>query len=347
MALIFADGFERYTNSTEFIKVWTSDYSAFETGRIQGKCLRIQGNSNDYNDYVQYAYISPPGLGNATTGYLGIGVKFGFQSIHETSWLFLYQRFLILRLRDGMTPNGIHLDLCTRNGNLALYRGSTLIATGSPVVIGTWYYFEIYWNIHASTGRCIVKRNGTTEIDFTGNTYAGTGNAYVNHVLLTSGETGNSSQSFDDMYISDSEFLGDFRAVRLTPESAGDSTAWTPNTGANYAAVDELTTDGDTTYVSTSTNNAVDLYNLNSPTHGGTSILGVHTRYTVRHQGTNTNFAPVHKTSGGTEQVGTTIPVTSGSYAIKNVLQTTNPQTAVAWTQGDIDGLQIGMKKLT
>ena len=85
---------------------------------------------------------------------------------------------------------------------------------------------------------------------------------------------------------------------------------------------------------------------MTSPTHGGTTILGVDVRYDYRREVSDTNFAPVFKTSGGTVQVGTTIPVTSATYVVSNVLRTTNPETAVAWTQGDIDGLQIGVKKL-
>ncbi|HUV56647.1 MAG TPA: hypothetical protein VMV84_05375, partial [Dehalococcoidales bacterium] len=37
--------------------------------------------------------------------------------------------------------------------------------------------------------------------------------------------------------------------VTIRPGSAGDETNLTPNTGANWAAVDEATSDDDTTYV--------------------------------------------------------------------------------------------------
>ena len=335
MALIWADGFERYSNTTEMGKVWAGAGDAFTTGRIQGSCVALHGGTDDYGNYSTMARVVPSGLGNATTGYVGFGVK--MDNVSESGYSFF-------QLRDGYTGSGIHLSFRAEGGYLKVYRNTTLIATGSAMATGTWYYFEIYWNIHASTGTCTVKRDGATEISFSGNTYAGTGGTYV--TTLTIGSGNYNSKYFDDMYISDSAFLGNFRTVRLTPNAAGDSTQWTPNTGTNVAAIDDAATDGDSTYVSTSTDNNIDLYNFTSPTHGGTTIVGVDVRYDYRREVSDTNFAPVFKTSGGTVQVGTTIPVTSGSYVVSNVLKTTNPETGVAWTQGEIDGLQIGMKKL-
>lgn len=338
MALLFADGFERYTNGTQMATIWSMDNASgetFTTGRIQGSCLSLNTKPGGYGTSASNAWISPSTLGNATSGYVGFGLK--VSSNNEPAAPFV--------LRDGYSANGSHLSIRIEGGVLKLCRNVTVIATGASFLANTWYYIEIYWNIHASTGSCIVRRNGAIEINYTGNTYAGTGNAYVNTIHLQSAD--GLSRQFDDLYIDNAAFLGNFRAVRLVPESAGDITQWTPNTGANYASVDETTTDSDTTYVSTSTDDNIDLYNMNSPTHGGSTILGVNSRYIVRREVSNTNFAPVYKTSGGTVQVGATIPITSGTYVVKDVLQTINPETGVAWTQGDIDGLQIGIKKLT
>jgi hypothetical protein len=335
MALIWADGFERYANTTEMAKVWTNSADGFSTGRIQGTCAVMAGGSDDYGNYNTVARITPSGLGNATTGYVGFGVK--MDNVSESGYSFF-------QLRDGYTVNGNHLNFRVEGGFIRLYRNATLIATGGSFSAGVWYYIEIYWNIHASTGTCTIKRDGAIDINFTGNTYAGTGGTYVNLIAIGSGNY--NTKVFDDFYISNSEFLGNFRTVRLSPNAAGDTTQWTPNTGTNVAAIDDTATDSDTTYVITSTTDNIDLYNLTSPTHGGTTIHGVDVRYDYRKEVSDTNFAPLFKTAGGTVQVGTTIPVTSASYVVSNVLQTTNPETGLAWTQSEIDGLQIGMKKL-
>jgi hypothetical protein len=329
MALIWADGFERYANTGEMGKVWSPAADDFGTGRIQGTCALMNG---DGYGVQTTARVTPPGLGNAVSGYVGFGVK--MDVVAESGANFF-------ELKDNSNS---HLVLRVESGFLNLYRNSFPVAIGGPFAENVWYYFEIYWNIHASTGTCTVKRDGATEISFSGNTYGGSGGAYVNKLAILSGP--DSTKHFDDFYISDSEFLGNFRTVRLSPNAAGDTTQWTPNTGTNVAAVDDAATDGDATYVTTSTADSIDLYNVSSPTHGGTTILGVDVRYDHRKEIANTNIAPVFKTSGGTVQVGTTIPLTSSSYVVSNVLQTTNPETGLAWTQGEIDGLQIGMKKL-
>jgi hypothetical protein len=336
MALIWADGFERYSSNTEINKVWTvGPYEGTTTGRIQGSCLYLGGGSDDSGTYQTSAYTAPTNLGNATSGYIGFGVKMA--DVSESGINFF-------QLRDGLTVNGVHLCLRVEAGLLKLYRNTTLIATGGSFSANVWYYIEMYWNIHASTGTVTLKRDGATEINFSGNTYAGTGGTYINRIVILSGTY--NTKYFDDFYISNSEFLGNFRTVRLTPNAAGDTTQWTANTGLNYAAVDDAATDSDTTYVVTTTTDNIDLYNLTSPTHGGATILGVDVRYDNRKEVSDTNFAPVFKTAGGTVQVGSTIPVTSASYVVSNVLQLVNPETGVAWTSGEIDGLQIGMKKL-
>ena len=336
MALIWADGFERYSNATEMAKVWANGADSFSTGRIQGTCAVMTGGNDDYGYYQTVARVAPTAaLGNATSGYIGFGVK--MDDVSETGINFF-------QLRDLYVSNGQHLNLRVEAGFLKLYRNATLIATGGSFAANVWYYIEIYWNIHASTGTCTIKRDGATDISFTGNTYAGTGGTYVNTIAIWSGNA--NTKRYDDMYISNSEFLGNFRTVRLTPNAAGDTTQWTANAGLNYAAVDDAATDSDTTYVSASTTDNIDLYNFTSPVHSGTTILGVDVRYDYRREVSDTNFAPLFKTASGIVQVGSGIAVTSASYVVSNVLQLTNPQTAVAWTQGDIDGLQIGVKKL-
>ena len=51
MALIWADGFERYANTTEMAKVWTNSADGFSTGRIQGTCAVMAGGTDDYGNY--------------------------------------------------------------------------------------------------------------------------------------------------------------------------------------------------------------------------------------------------------------------------------------------------------
>ena len=48
----------------------------------------------------------------------------------------------------------------------------------------------------------------------------------------------------------------------LRPNAAGDETNWSPDSGSNYARVNESSQDGDTSYVERTSTIANDLYNI-------------------------------------------------------------------------------------
>ena len=77
--------------------------------------------------------------------------------------------------------------------------------------------------------------------------------------------------SFDDIGVNDisgsvnNSWLGDGTIVALHPSGAGDATQWVDKSGnqtSNYASVDDIAPDGDTTYVSAATPDLIDWYHL-------------------------------------------------------------------------------------
>lgn len=137
----------------------------------------------------------------------------------------------------------------------------------------------------------------------------------------------------------------------LRPDGAGDDTNWTPNTGANYAAVDEAVSDNDTTYVeNTSTSALDDLYNIATDAAlTGASISNVtiyaYAKYASSGVG-SISAVPNLKLgvkASGTEYWDTGDDVTS-SYALYTHSLDTNPADSAAWEKADIDALQIGIR---
>ena len=137
----------------------------------------------------------------------------------------------------------------------------------------------------------------------------------------------------------------------LRPESAGDDTGWTPNTGANYAAVDEETSDGDTTYVSRDGTTVDDLYNI--PTSAlleGATIstlqVGVTCKYVESGTGviSDSPYVYVGVKTGGTEYWHAEGVLTTSSYASTSKAWTVNPADSAAWEKADVDALQIGIR---
>lgn len=134
----------------------------------------------------------------------------------------------------------------------------------------------------------------------------------------------------------------------LRPNAAGDETLIAeqfPNTGAHWDKVDEATSDGDSTYVATSsTNYEEDLYNL--PAHAapsGATINYVRVYMVARAADTPQQpSAYLHIKTNGVEYNGTEQLLTN-SYATYSYQWNTNPQTGQVWTWTEIDNLQAGI----
>lgn len=83
----------------------------------------------------------------------------------------------------------------------------------------------------------------------------------------------------DDTFIEDVDTEGDqipknYTFVMALPDGAGSSTQWTPDSGSNYARVNESTApDNDTSYVQTATAAQLDLYTFANLTENGPTAL--------------------------------------------------------------------------
>ena len=132
------------------------------------------------------------------------------------------------------------------------------------------------------------------------------------------------------------------------PGSAGDETGVTsqfPDSTAHWDKVDDVTSDGDATYIVTNANTwQEDLFNV--PDHdsqftGGTiNSVTVYVVARVTANSSQDNLY-VHIKTNGTEYNGATenVTLTYGTYSNQ---WTVNPQTGANWTWSEIDALQIG-----
>jgi len=133
----------------------------------------------------------------------------------------------------------------------------------------------------------------------------------------------------------------------LRPNAAGDETTIStqePLSGEHWDKVDEATSDGDTTYVSTENFDwQEDLYNIADHFVGSGTINYVKVYMVCRAEKNPTQAsAYVHIKTNGVEYNGSEDTVTT-SYASYSYQWNTNPQTLAAWTWDEIDALQIGV----
>jgi len=303
-------------------------------------------------------------------GYLGlIDGRFGGKSMHAAAGpVFtldkMYDQIIVgFALRDGRSPitreifrfrnvGSTQLEVYRDiNGAVYFARNGTLVGSKSSNSVlknSVWQYLEARAQISDSTTVNLeIRVDGVTVLTLpTGLDAKNLSTTGVDSISFDDGASVNGLY-IDDLYILSPSgrtqtFLGDCRVMTLFPSGAGSSTSWTPSAGSNWQCVDENSPDGDTTYVSSSTLNHIDLYNIDNVSTSG-SIIALQTT------------AVTKKDDAGTYQIQHTVRVSgvnytasgdavSSSYSYSMKIFEDNPYTSGAWSYGDVNNMELGIK---
>lgn len=234
---------------------------------------------------------------------------------------------------------------------IEVYRNTTLLGTSSsPLTLDRWYFLEIKFTINNSTGAVQIKVDETSVLNLTSQDTQNTGTATVDSFTFFAapGNYSGREMGIDNMYFLDTtggslnDFLGEVRIIALAPNAAGNAASWTPLSGANYAAVDDMPHDADSTYVESSTSGHYDTYNCAPFTASGT----IHA-FSVISLAKKTDVGAVSIKNvlrrSGTNYDGSSITLGS-TYVYYTETHTVDPSTTTAWTASGIDAAEIGIK---
>lgn len=251
MARIFMTGFE--AGSVQILDTPGSLSVSTAQARTGSYSLRVS------------AYSTPGSAllpGNPSEIYGRIGVY------HESAGTGTDQNLAFVQFRDSAGSQQISVCRHHVTGFMQIYRGNTLIATGTIFCpLSTWHCFEIHLKIDNVSGEITTKIDGVEDITFSGDTQA-TANANVGQLLFDGNYRQSPTLYLDDIAINDTtgtvnnSWIGRGGIYGLVPSGAGTHTDFTPSAGANYAAVDEVPPDDDTTYVESDTVGHKDTYAL-------------------------------------------------------------------------------------
>ena len=255
----------------------------------------------------------------------------------------------ICQIYDSSAALGLNLRL-TASGELAVYRNTTLLGTssGAGITTNVWYYIEWGGLINNSTGTYDVLVNEVNVLSGTGADTLQTG-ATWGQVRFTGSAIFPHNFAFDDIYILDetgstnNTFLGSVKVQGIFPDAAGDSTDWTPDSGSNYARVNENPADEDTSYVESGTSTDRDLYNFDATSNLGT-VYGLQTNIRCRLTDANAFSLNTVVKSGTTTDVGSSQAIPSTSYRVLHNIYELDPDTSLAWVASDIDSAQFGFE---
>lgn len=324
MTLVLIDGCEDLSS-------WqtASGVSVVAAGRYQN-CIRF----GQFVTGLRHRLLLPY---ESDTITIGFAVKF-------TGPMSAFQ-FVTLQSDNGGTE---HMKVQpSAAGGLDLLRGFTTVATGTAgtVVTGVWYYLEFQSKLADAGGTAILKLDGATIHNFSGDTKnAGTKTVYDQIAIQASSTT----FDIDDLYIKvgTDTFMGGITVETLYPNGNGDTNAWIGSDGNsvdNYLLVDETGTPNTADYTSTATVGAQDLYQLGNLVHTDGSIVGVcHSAHALRTDALTAINVKLLNRRGATN-AGTALPLGTTYRSYEHGL-TVDPETGVAFTIADVNALQSGVE---
>ncbi|GEM_PF-953812 len=250
------------------------------------------------------------------------------------------------------------------NNAIAVYRGDpnagaaggvsgTQIASSAAATLdGNWHFIELFATINATTGQLIVKVDGNTVINFTGNTRNGGTSTNIDAIRFRTGVnniTPSCVISVDDFYVCDATgtvnngFLGDIRVQSMMPNAAGSSTQLaTTGSATNYLNANEVPFN-DATYNSSSVVGQRDTYGLSDLVAATTTVLGVQSVAHMQKSDAGVANAKVALKSGASVYYDTTQSLSTTAMAYTQVREN-DPATSAAWTVANTNALEAGME---
>jgi len=287
-----------------------------------------------------YSIANATGTRNITA----VAEGYDRRGIYMTSIAVAHQ--LIRWTKAGTILGSVRMNSTT--AKLEIYTGTgTLVATSANSLLATTHYLlETHIKISDAVGAIDVRIDGVDFVSFAGDTQPGGDTTFDALIGYTTGTLYLDDLAFNDTTGGvDNSWCGDGKVVMLPPSAAGDTTQWTPSAGSNWQNVDEVPPTADTDYNSANVSGYVDLYNTTTFTIPANHVIKrVYAEARTREEtaagdvlqfGVKTNS--VAYWSASQQQLTSYGRYVGDEYR-------TNPNTSVAWTQGELDALQVGVK---
>ena len=363
MSILFTDSADGYASIADLVARWTfsisgtTEYSnpqpSSNQGRFAAGAIRFVEGSYWSANTCALAQALPPGEGDTT--YLSMAFHLPATGNNSDTLITFANGYYNPCRTDtsGSTfsstdyPTYLSLVLNTA-GTLSVRRANTIVATSAaPLPVGGWMWIEVAVKVdtQANGGKVHIKVNGEDFLIFNGNTYTA-GPKSVNLIGLWT--VRGVLTRYDDIIIHTSRgeapttFLGDVRLDTLRPNADGDSSGSTPSSGPRWDAVNDISLDGDATYVEASTVGATDLYQFSNFPIPPQSVIAVAVTTVAKATGTTNRKLKIKAKSGATVGESPAVTVTPGSYRPVTYTFATNPATGQPWTPAEVDAAQFG-----
>lgn len=294
-------------------------------------CLSLSSNGLTYQEHSS----------NLSQCWIGAHVRHGVSS--STRDLFV--------LRQG-TTNIVRILWDATNSQWVILCGTTEVARVTDVPFATqatYYHIGVDVKIHASAGWVYLYRDGAQIVSFDGDTNDG-GSTFNRLYIGNLAVTGWTSGLIDDnvWYDTTGEAAPapphDYRLYALTPDGNGNYNEWDGSDGNatnNYLLVDEIPPNSDTDYLTTDTAADDESFTMTTFTIPvGYSVEEVIPLAVAKKVDSGGALGlKVGTRLSSTDQLSSTKTLGT-AYSVYRERQPAKPGGG-AWTQSDIDGLEV------
>ena len=349
MARVFHDGNETGRHDL----LWSR--STGHSSGTQGSTTRKSGN-------YSIGYIHSTSIASTSGASRNLGANlvehYGRSEFYLAS-MSGTNRIIVFRDDGGSHICSIGFSVSTGLVNVHLYRATTLLASHSEAFsTGTWVRLEWHLVVDDTSGVFELKRNGDSILSFNGDTR---GSASVNGVrTLGLGRLYSSSNDlsvfFDDIAINDTtgsvnnSWVGPGSILLLKPKGPGNYTQWTPDSGNNFARVNEIPYSA-AAYVESDTADQIDTYEMQElaadlgvdTSDPSFNIKAVQHLMMGRWQEAETELARVLRL-GGVDNTGTAVTLSNAYYRYWDEMFNVNPFDSQPWEVADLNNLEAGIK---
>lgn len=348
MSLLFIESFDHFTTTTQAAAgKWSSIYG------VNNGSFGVAGSGR--NGSFGFHAINGAGGTNAlmkvfplakATLVAGVAMRHALAGTIDA---------VLIGFIDSTNGEQVSLRYSASGHKLYVSRNGTLLALGSAVLSdAVFYYVEFKATINGATGTTEVHVNGVADPALTlsgvNTRGSGTNNSADAVRLGPVGTTNVFDFDFDDFYVCDTagavnnDFLGDVRVQCLFPDAIGAHSQWAPTpAGANYTAVNEVSPNDDTSYVSDLTPGDLDSYGFSDLSPSTGAVKGVQTVPYARKDDAGTRTIAPMARHGVTDYPGPNHNI-SNTYAYFPDVWETNPGTGLAWTVADVNADEFGVK---
>jgi hypothetical protein len=328
----YADGFDHYNTIAGF----NSKAKAAPTSSGSISTTYKRTGTQTFRGANNYSAVRFPAVNNGNAIYV-------HQAIYNIGSAFLLTAAAANPSDQTYTDPLVRINA---DGSVEAMRGSVLSPTQLEItntgkfIFNTWNHFITKFIIHDTMGEIVVKLNGETILNFTGDTRQQTNVTWTDAIFMPSGL----DTYLDDLVIADTD-LGDVRVITKYPDAdSATHDAWSNSSGSDaYALLDETTPNDDTDYIYSSTSGQKSTWSFEAVGLTGT-VKGVQLNLRAKKVNTGTRAIRGMSRVSSTDYEDTnTKYLPSDGYSQSRHVWENNPNTASAWAVSEIDASEFGV----